>query len=133
LNQANILISALLSKGSPPFRVINFAFDNHILLYSQESLTELQKVLFRKKFDRYLSDQERYIFLAKFIATAERVQILERFSICRDPKDNCFLDLAVNGQADFLITGDDDLLILNPFQNIEILTAVSFINRFINP
>lgn len=66
------------------------------------------------------------------MTTAEEVEIIERFNVCRDPKDNCFLDLAVNGKADFLITGDDDLLVLNSFQDVEIMTAVAFVNRFVN-
>lgn len=127
----NILISSLLSKHSTPFFVVNYAFKHHILLGSQETLGEVEKVVFRKKFDKYLSNEERYIFLAKFMAEAEMVEIIERFNVCRDTKDNCFLDLAINGRADFLITGDEDLLVLNPFQDTEIISADSFVKRFI--
>ncbi|MCX5961586.1 MAG: putative toxin-antitoxin system toxin component, PIN family [Cyanobacteria bacterium] len=127
----NILISALLSKRSTPFYVVSYAFKHHILLVSQETLGEFEKVVFRKKFDKYLSNEERYIFIAKFMVAAEMIEIIERFDVCRDTKDNCFLDLAVNGQADFLITGDEDLLVLNPFQNTEIISADSFTKRFI--
>ena len=52
--------------------------------------------------------------------------------ICRDPKDNKFLELAVSGKADFIITGDQDLLVLNPFRNIEIITINEFLTRFNN-
>lgn len=126
----NIFISALLSFNSIPFKVVKLAFENHCLLRSQQTAGELKKVLFRKKFDKYISDEERYVFLAKFLAITEDLKIIEQFNVCRDAKNNCFLDLAVNGKADFLITGDDDLLVLNPFQNIEIIKAESFLRNF---
>ena len=127
----NVFISALLSKRSNPFLVVNFAFNYHILLTSNDTLAELQDVLFRKKFDKYVTTQERQIFLKKFMNTTERVEIIQHFDDCRDPKDNCFLDLGVNGKADFIITGDKDLLVLNPFQEIEIITPDIFIYRFV--
>jgi putative PIN family toxin of toxin-antitoxin system len=52
------------------------------------------------------------------------------FDVCRDPKDNKFLELAVEAGAACLITGDKDLLILNPFQNTPILTASEFLEKF---
>ncbi|BAQ60912.1 hypothetical protein GM3708_1318 [Geminocystis sp. NIES-3708] len=127
----NIFISALLSKKSIPFKVVNFAFNHHILLTSDETLTEVKRVLNRQKFDKYLSKEERYIFLTKFMKTAEKVVITKRFNACLDSKDNCFLDLAVSGKANFLISGDDDLLVLNPFENIPIITANVFASDFI--
>ena len=50
------------------------------------------------------------------------------FRSCRDPKDNQFLELAVNGQADFIVTGDEDLLVLHPFRAIPILTPRDFLH-----
>lgn len=86
----NVFISALLSKKSNPFNVVKFAFNYHTLLKSNETFNEIQRAIFRKKFDKYLSNEERYIFLAKFMATAENVEIIQQFNICRDAKDNCF-------------------------------------------
>jgi predicted nucleic acid-binding protein len=60
------------------------------------------------------------------------IKISEKITICRDPKDDKFLELAVNGQANFIITGDEDLLVLNPFRNIEIITVNEFLNRFVS-
>ena len=56
----------------------------------------------------------------------ERIEIKERFEDCRDPKDNFLLDLCVSGNADYLITGDDDLLALNPFRGVEIINYRNF-------
>lgn len=57
----------------------------------------------------------------------ETVEIIQSFSVCRDPKDDKFLELAVNGNADYIVTGDRDLLVLNPFQNIAILSVSEFL------
>lgn len=49
---------------------------------------------------------------------------------CRDPKDDKFLELAKSANADCIITKDDDLLVLNPFEGITILNVTVFLNRF---
>jgi predicted nucleic acid-binding protein len=61
------------------------------------------------------------------MAAAELVEITERIVACRDPKDDKFLELAVNGRADAIVTGDDDLLVLNPFRGIPIITPAAFV------
>jgi putative PIN family toxin of toxin-antitoxin system len=55
------------------------------------------------------------------------IETNETISECRDPKDNKFLELAVCGKADFIISGDEDLLVLNPFRNIQMITPDSFL------
>ena len=74
--------------------------------------------------------EEKQEFIVKLIESAELVVITESIDICRDPKDNKFLELAVSGEADFIISGDRDLLVLNPFRSIEIITANDFLTRF---
>ena len=61
------------------------------------------------------------------LARAELVAITERIAACRDPKDDKFLELAVNGQADLIVSGDADLLALNPFRDIPIVTPATFV------
>jgi putative PIN family toxin of toxin-antitoxin system len=68
--------------------------------------------------------------LLKFISTSELVSITEKIAVCRDEKDNKFLELAVSSNANIIVTGDLDLLVLNPFQAIEIVTPDIFIDRF---
>ena len=63
----------------------------------------------------------------KLMAEAELVAITERLAECRDPTDDKFLELAVNGQADLIMTGDKDLLVLNPFRGIPIVAPVIFV------
>ena len=65
--------------------------------------------------------------LARMLAAAERVTITERIAACRDPKDDKFLELAVNGHADLIVSGDADLLALNPFREIPIVTPATFV------
>lgn len=125
----NVLISALLFKSLVPFRAMELAERQGIILYSEATLKELERVLNRPKFDKYLERAEKEIFLQKFITVSLLVNITETIAVCRDEKDNKFLELAVSGHANIIITGDLDLLELNPFQSIEILTPDRFVDR----
>ncbi len=125
----NILVSALLVKNSAPFQVISKIEERDVILYSEETLLELNQVLSRKKFIKYFAIEEKQAFIFKLLEKAELVEIEESINICRDPKDDKFLELAVSGKADFIVTGDQDLLVLNPFRNIEIITANDFLSR----
>jgi putative PIN family toxin of toxin-antitoxin system len=126
----NVLISALLFKTSVPFRAIELAETKGIILYSETTLNELEQVLNRKKFNKYLSLEDRQVFLLKFISSSQLVSITENITVCRDEKDNKFLELAVSGNANVIVTGDLDLLVLTPFQAVEIVTPDMFIDRF---
>ncbi len=53
----------------------------------------------------------------------------EEINECRDPKDNKYLELVVSGKAECIVTGDEDLLVLNPFRGIEILTVQKFLAK----
>lgn len=64
------------------------------------------------------------------MTAGENVVIHRQINACRDEKDNKFLELAINGNADFIITGDNDLLVLNPFENIAIIKPDVFINSY---
>ena len=126
----NIFVSALLVKNSAPFWVITKVEEMGVILYSEATLLELNQVLNRKKFVKYFTVEEKQEFIVKLIESAELVVITESIDVCRDPKDNKFLELAVSGEADFIVSGDQDLLVLNPFRNIEIITANDFLTRF---
>lgn len=110
--------------------MVNLAFKLGKILYSDATYTELQQVLFRRKFDKYLTLEERNIFLLKLANDSPSIEIQEKIQACRDVKDDKFLELAVNGNADVIVTGDADLLVLNPFQKIEIITPEMFVSRF---
>jgi predicted nucleic acid-binding protein len=63
----------------------------------------------------------------QIVAAAELVTITERITECRDPTDDKFLELAVSERADLVLTGDKDLLVLNPFRDIPIVSPATFV------
>ncbi|ANV86731.1 putative toxin-antitoxin system toxin component, PIN family [Picosynechococcus sp. PCC 7117] len=123
----NVLVSALVFSSSNCMEVVTFAQKQGIILTSLDVLSELSEVLNRQKFDRYLTREIRDDFLTSLALASEIVPIIEKVSVCRDPKDDKFLELIVNGKADFLITGAQDLLALHPFRDASILTVQDFL------
>jgi uncharacterized protein len=69
--------------------------------------------------------------LVTMLAGAELVTITERIAACRDPRDDKFLELAVSGHADLIVSGDRDLLALNPFREIPIVTPATFVQEVV--
>lgn len=127
---ANVIISALLFPGKPPYLALAKAQEDGIILLSGAVFTEIKLVLERRKFDRYLSLAIRQELINDLANTALFINPLDSIEECRDTKDNKYLELAVSGQADCLITGDEDLLVLHPFRGIPILTDREFLENF---
>jgi len=123
----NVIISALLFNNSVPGKIFTRSLDNGTILISQSLVEELNDVLGRDKFNRYVTLEERENFLEALIREAELVEIGETVAACRDPKDNRILELAANGNASLVVTGDDDLLVLNPFRGIRIVTPMGLL------
>jgi len=128
----NLLISGLMLPSSKPQQIFDLVTQKHVILISEATLGELFTTFIRPKFDKYLSLEKRLAFVASLKQKAEMIEITESIADCRDPKDNKFLELAVSGNADFLLTGDRDLLVLNPFRNTEIITGADFLTRFLD-
>jgi putative PIN family toxin of toxin-antitoxin system len=87
-------------------------------------------VMRREKFDRYLSRQRREEVIAGIIRDSKFVTTSTTITVCRDCDDNKCLELAVDGGAAAIVSGDDDLLVLNPFRGISILTPREFLAQF---
>jgi uncharacterized protein len=122
----NVIVSALLFPASVPGNALIEALNRGELLLSAETIEEVASVLRRPKFDPYVRPEERNLFLATLIRRARLVQPTEHLSLCRDPNDNKWLELALAGEAALVITGDDDLIALNPFRNSDrIARAIS--------
>lgn len=117
----NVLVSAALLAGVPR-KAFDTVLDSGTVLVSIPVLLELADVLNRPRFDAYVTHDERMRFMVSFLKVAEMVEINETFTVCRDPKDDKLLDLAVSGNANVLVTGDKDLLVLSPFHGIDIIT-----------
>jgi putative PIN family toxin of toxin-antitoxin system len=86
--------------------------------------------LLRPKFDKYVSTGKRLLAISTFERKSQLIQVSIKVEICRDPKDNKFLELAVEAGAACIITWDKDLLVLNPFEAIPILTPADFLKVF---
>ena len=123
------LVSRLLLPHSVPGRAVRKAVDEAQLLVSEATLSELADVLSRAKFDAYVTIEDRQEFLRLLGRIAELVPITYTVRACRDPNDDKFLELAVNGSADLIVTGDKDLLALDPFREIPILTPAGYLAR----
>ncbi|MDZ4717569.1 MAG: putative toxin-antitoxin system toxin component, PIN family [Roseiflexaceae bacterium] len=129
----NVLVSALLFAESKPAQAFFLAVQTGTLLTSLAALHELSDVLRRKKFDTYLTIDEREAFLDRYTHLAITINVTESIQVCRDTKDDKFLEIAANGQATELITGDPDLLVLHPFRGISIILPNTFLQMIIQP
>ena len=128
----NVLVSAAMYPGSKPNQA--FAVARRLgLLVSEATLAELNRVLRRTRLDRFTDLDTRLEFLADVVLLGDEVEIVEPVTVCRDPKDDKFLEVAVNGSATHLVTGDQDLLALHPFRGIPILTSADFLALLVPP
>ena len=123
----NAIISAMLSRTATPGVALSRAYDTGEILVSVPLMRELYDVVSRPKFDRFVTPSERERFLGLLLRDAQLVEITESIQACRDPKDDQALELAVCGRADWIITGDADLLVLDPFSGIRIVTPTDFL------
>lgn len=122
----NLWISFLISKNLA--EIDDLIQSKEItLLFSNESLEEFVEVVKRPKFKRFFTNRDIEKLLDTFDQYAELVQIKTDIDICRDSKDNFLLNIAIDGKADFLITGDKDLLVIERINKTQILTFQDFI------
>jgi uncharacterized protein len=126
----NVLVSAALFKGSLQDKAFDKARSLGTIVSSDPVYGELKEVINRTKFDKYFKAGDRGKFLSRYVAETKLIDVFHRVSKCRDPKDDMFLELALSGQANFIITSDPDLLVLHPFENIPIITPKEFLERF---
>lgn len=122
----NVFISAALNEQSLPGMTAHIAAESGVLLKSTITERELFVTPNRARLAALIPPRFRD-WLSELLTAAELVTITERITACRDPKDDRFLELAVNGGADLIISGDADLLALNPFRRIPIVTPATFV------
>lgn len=123
----NVIVSRALFPHSVAGEVLKRIENHHTWLMSDATSKELATVLLRPKFARYITTDEVSGLLARVRQITETVPILHTITTCRDPKDDMFLELAVNGSAQYLISGDADLLALHPFRGVSILSPKDFL------
>jgi putative PIN family toxin of toxin-antitoxin system len=126
----NILVRAMLKPGGSVGPLVDFLrTGRYVFLYSEATLGELVDVLSRPRMvHRYgITTDEVDALCALVIRRGELVQPSRVITACRDPKDNKFLELAVAGRADVIVTGDEDLAVLDPFEGIPMIQPAKFL------
>lgn len=125
----NVVVSGLLLPRSAPGRCLDHLVQHGQLVASTTTLRELISVFGRSKFDRYVSASRRQALLQRFVALLDIVEVVQHVRAVRDPKDDAVLDVAINGRASIVVTGDRDLLALHPFRSVSILTPSQYLRQ----
>ena len=125
----NILISAALqSKGRPRAALDRVRAGGGVLVFCDATFEEVRTRIMRSKFDRYVSAAKREAFVADLPAASDWVSITGAVMGCRDPDDDKFLEAAITGEANAIVSGDNDLLAMHPFRSIPILRPADFLD-----
>ncbi|WP_022836755.1 putative toxin-antitoxin system toxin component, PIN family [Salisaeta longa] len=125
----NTLVSAALFRGGTPGEAFRYALNTGVVLLSEATFEEIDEVIAREKFDDYLTPEERGAFIEALVDRSQFVNPTEDVRACRDPDDNKFLELAVSENATCIVSGDADLLELNPFRGILIMRPADFLEE----
>jgi putative PIN family toxin of toxin-antitoxin system len=125
---ANVIVSASLNEYSTSANAFYQAIDAGTILLSKEPLRKINEVIRRDKFDRYVTRSERKRFLKRLVQDADLVELTVPIREGRDPDDDKYLELAVDGIANCIVSEDKDLTILNPFRDIPIMRPDQFLN-----
>jgi uncharacterized protein len=112
-----------------PAQAVERAVTKAQLVATLETLRELIEKLHSPKFDRYVRRERRDVLLERVASLVEIIDVLQSIRAARDPKDDKFLEAAINGRADVIVTGEKDLLDLNPFRGIAIVTPAAYLTR----
>lgn len=123
----NVLISFLIGKNLSNLRD-HISDSTVIVIITSQLLTELELVTSREKLKKYFPKDKVTELIDLLKKIGENVEISPLHTINRDPKDNFLLDLIEFSNADYLITGDKDLLELNPFKTTKIISPTEFEN-----
>jgi len=124
----NIFISAALKTDSAPRFAFRWIERNARLLKSTATEQELYRTLAKPRLAALFPDSDFTNRLTRVMQTAELIEVVERVQVCRDPDDDKFLELAVNGRADMVVSDDSDLLVLHPFRGIAIVGPAAFVH-----
>jgi uncharacterized protein len=127
----NIWISCVIGQSQILEKVSVILLQKNIeLIICHQLIAELNSSLQKPKLQKYLNHGMVSKIVLLLENAASFIEVRSDILLCRDEKDNYLLGLARDGQADFLITGDKDLLVLNPFENTQIVTLNEFVTLF---
>lgn len=127
---ASSLIGALLKENSLPERALLLARVHDTICLSPAVEAEIREVAARPRFRKYLTPGRIEIFLDLLTAGAAIMTPVIRVTDCRDAKDDKYLELAAAARAEFIVASDDDLLVLNPWRGIRIVTPADYVRQF---
>lgn len=116
----NVIISAALSPDGVPAKLLAKALTDHHLVFTNATFAELESRLWKPKFDRYITLEERKAVLHDISAAAIWVDVpqgMANTTFSRDANDDMFIHAAIAAEARLLITGDQDLLVLSESLN----------------
>jgi len=122
----NLWISFLISKNYTSLDEILFS-GNCVLIFSEELLDEFLTVIKRPKFRRFFTQEDTEYLIETIQEYAKFVEVKSKVNVCRDKKDNFLLSLSKDVNADYLITGDMDLLELKEFESTKIISMSEFL------
>lgn len=129
----NAVVSAALKAESIPEQALRLARDQAQIYLSSPVFTEIEEVLNRRKFLKSISLERRFYILGLLTGRGRFIIPSERVSVCRDPGDDMYLELALAANADFLVSGDNDLLALGSWRGIRIVRPADFIQLLTPP
>lgn len=122
-----VLVSAAIRPDSVPALALEKALLHFEVCVSEETIAELDTVLMREKFDRYVPPQFRRAFIEGFKSQAHLIAVTTEVSDCSDPKDNKFLALAETCVAELIVASDPHLTDLHPWRGIPIMPPSAFL------
>jgi len=124
----NIVVSRALVPVSIPGRVVSKALAECVVLASIATIRELEEVIVREKLDRMTPRWKRLEAIRLYGLELTVCEVVDIVTVCRDPKDNMILALALSGNADLIVTGDKDLLCVHPWRGIAILSPADYLH-----
>ncbi len=124
----NLWISFIISNKQNILDSLLYAAQAR-LLFSTELFAEIQETIAKPRLKKYFGTNALEEMLTAFEPFTDLIQVESIVSICRDPKDNFLLALAKDGKADYLLTGDKDLLDLKNFGKTKIKTITAFVDK----
>jgi len=126
----NLWISLIIKNFNNKFAPL-LASTKIKFISSAELITEIKETLLKQRLQKHLAQNVITRFWYQFNALVTTIKLTSVVTICRDPADNFLLSLAKDAHADFLITGDKDLLVLEKFENTIICTLTDFIDKYL--
>jgi len=124
----NVWVSRLLIAGSAAAKAVHWALAECEVMVSEACMEELAEVLSRSKFDQYVSLEDRKRFIRAVLRVTTLVPVISEVADCRDHADNQFLALAWDSGSNCILTGDLDLLALNPWRGISVIRPADFLS-----